>query len=44
MSLHALARLYPAKPRAAASSDFEAAPGESLADTIARFRALAQLA
>ncbi|MFN8941379.1 MAG: HEAT repeat domain-containing protein [Acidobacteriota bacterium] len=40
---HALARLYPVTPKAASRADFEPRPGESLLDTLARFRALAQL-
>jgi mono/diheme cytochrome c family protein len=42
-SLHALSRLYPETPRPRERSEFEPRPGESLADTVARFRALAQL-
>ncbi len=42
-SMHALSRLYPASDSAPSRADFEPRPGESLADTIARFRALAQL-
>ena len=40
---HALARLYPETPREAEAKDFTALPNESLLDTVARFRALAQL-
>jgi hypothetical protein len=40
---HALARLYPMKPVAPQRATFEAKPNESLEDTLARFRALAQL-
>ncbi|MFO0363106.1 MAG: hypothetical protein ACK55F_00270 [Acidobacteriota bacterium] len=40
-SIHALARLYPATPPPA--PNFAPAPHESLADTVARFRAMAQL-
>ena len=40
---HALSRLYPMKAVAPQRSDFEARAGESVADTIARFRAMAQL-
>ncbi|MBY0505613.1 MAG: hypothetical protein K2X03_16990 [Bryobacteraceae bacterium] len=40
---HALARLYPETPREATAKDFEPAPAESLLDTVARFRAMAQL-
>ena len=42
-SLHALSRLYPETPIALKRSDFEPQPNESLADTVARFRAMAQL-
>jgi hypothetical protein len=42
-ALHALARLYPDRPAAPARQDFEPSVGEPLADTIARFRAMAQL-
>lgn len=42
-TIHALARLYPANDPRPRREDFSAKPGESLADTIARFRALAQL-
>jgi len=42
-SMHALARLYPASDPGPRRVDFEARPGESLLDTIGRFRALAQL-
>jgi HEAT repeat protein len=41
--MHALARLYPVNDPKPARADFEPKPGESLSDTIARFRALAQL-
>ena len=40
---HALSRLYPMKPVEPQRSDFEARTGESVVDTIARFRAMAQL-
>ncbi len=40
---HALARLYPEKARAPEVKDFAPVAGESLLDTIARFRAMAQL-
>lgn len=40
---HALARLYPEKAVRPTGKDFEPKPAESLADTVARFRALAQL-
>ncbi|MCS7024961.1 MAG: HEAT repeat domain-containing protein [Bryobacteraceae bacterium] len=40
---HALARLYPETPRRPQAKDFQPAAGESLSDTVARFRALAQL-
>jgi hypothetical protein len=42
-SIHALSRLYPETPVPHKAADYEARPGESLADTIARFRELAQL-
>jgi hypothetical protein len=42
-SMHALSRLYPVTPVEPTRADFEARPNESLADTVARFRALAQL-
>ncbi|HUS07773.1 MAG TPA: HEAT repeat domain-containing protein, partial [Bryobacteraceae bacterium] len=42
-SLNALARLYPEKPVELQSSDFEARANESVSDTVARYRALAQL-
>ncbi|MBI2689268.1 MAG: hypothetical protein HYX27_23435 [Acidobacteria bacterium] len=42
-TLQALARLYPAQDATPARADFEAAAEESLADTVARYRALAQL-
>ncbi len=42
-TLHALSRLYPETPVLPKRADFEPRPGESLADTVARFRALAQL-
>jgi len=42
-SLQAMARLFPANDAKPARADFEARAGESLADTIARYRALAQL-
>jgi hypothetical protein len=42
-SIHALSRLYPDTPVAAKRSDFEPQRNESLADTVARFRAMAQL-
>ena len=40
---HALARLYPMKAVAPVRADYEAKAGESLLDTLARFRAMAQL-
>ncbi len=40
---HALSRLYPMKPVEPQRRDFEARTGESVVDTIARFRAMAQL-
>jgi len=40
--LHALARLYPETPPPIQRGDFEPRPNESLSDTIAAFRALAQ--
>ena len=40
---HALARLYPENSREAVVADFAPVTGESLLDTIARFRAMAQL-
>jgi len=40
---HALARLYPMKPVTPQRNDYVEKPGESVLDTIARFRALAQL-
>lgn len=40
---HALARLYPMKPQQQDKSKFTPREGESLLDTLARFRALAQL-
>lgn len=42
-ALHALARLYPESTPAVKRADFEARPGEPLSDTIARYRAMAQL-
>jgi hypothetical protein len=42
-TLHALSRLYPEKPAPRVRGDFEPRPAESLADTIGRFRAMAQL-
>src|SRR6185295_6457728 len=42
-SMHALSRLYPEKTAPRQTADYQAAPNETLADTIARFRALAQL-
>ena len=42
-SLHALSRLYPETPVAHKAADYEPRASESLADTIARFRELAQL-
>lgn len=42
-SLHALSRLYPEKAVRAERTDFEPKVNESLADTVARFRAMAQL-
>ena len=42
-SLHALSRLYPETPVARNAADYEPRDGESLSDTVARFRAMAQL-
>ncbi len=42
-AIHALSRLYPETPVAPTRADFEPRPNESLADTIARFRDMAQL-
>jgi hypothetical protein len=42
-TLHALARLYPAQDAPPTLQGFAAAPNESLADTVARYRALAQV-
>jgi hypothetical protein len=42
-SLHALARLYPATDRGPSREELSPRAGESLADTVARFRAMAQL-
>ncbi|MDQ1471662.1 MAG: hypothetical protein QOJ99_3142 [Bryobacterales bacterium] len=42
-SLHALSRLYPDTPVPHKDADYEARADESLADTVARFRELAQL-
>jgi hypothetical protein len=42
-SMNALSRLYPDKPSSLKRSDVEGLPNESLADTVARFRAMAQL-
>jgi hypothetical protein len=42
-SIHALSRLYPQTETPRQRSEFEPRRGESLADTVARFRALAQL-
>ena len=42
-SLHALSRLYPDNAAAAPGGRLRAPPNESLADTVARFRELAQL-
>ena len=42
-SLHALSRLYPEKRLPRQPADYEPRPDESLADTVARFRELAQL-
>ena len=42
-ALHALARLYPGEAPAPQRADFEPAAGETLTDTVARFRAMAQL-
>lgn len=42
-TLHAFARLYPVADARPARADFAARAGESLADTVARYRALAQL-
>ncbi len=41
-TLQALARLYPVNDAKPAPKDFEARPGETLSDTVARYRALAQ--
>jgi hypothetical protein len=40
---HALSRLYPIKPTLPQRADYEPRPNESLLDTLARFRAMAQL-
>ncbi len=42
-SIHALSRLYPEKQVISQRRDFEPRPNESVADAVARFRALAQL-
>ena len=42
-SLHALSRLYPETPAGRNAADYEPRAGESLSDTVARFRAMAQL-
>lgn len=42
-TLHALSRLYPATDAAPTRADFAPRTGESLSDTVARYRALAQL-
>ena len=42
-TLHALSGLYPVSDAKPTRADFEARAGESLADTVARYRALAQL-
>lgn len=42
-SLRALARLYPASDRGPSREDLSPRVGENLADTVARFRAMAQL-
>ena len=42
-SLHALSRLYPETRAGRNAADYEPSAGESLADTVARFRAMAQL-
>lgn len=42
-SLHALSRLYPDDAAAPQRSDFASVANESLSDTVARFRAMAQL-
>jgi hypothetical protein len=42
-SLHALSRLYPETRAARNAADYEPNVGESLADTVGRFRAMAQL-
>jgi hypothetical protein len=42
-TLHALSRLYPEKPIERREADYQPQAGESLADTVARFRAMAQL-
>jgi hypothetical protein len=41
--MHALSSLYPETPVKRQRSEFEPRPNESLADTVARFRAMAQL-
>lgn len=40
---HALSRLYPVNDRKPSRADFEPKPGESLADTVGRFRSMSQL-
>ena len=42
-SIHALSRLYPDTPVPHKAADYQPQTGESLADTVARFRELAQL-
>jgi hypothetical protein len=42
-TLQALARLYPANDARPARAEFEAKPGETLADAVGRMRALAQM-
>ncbi|HEU0121688.1 MAG TPA: hypothetical protein VFQ91_14260 [Bryobacteraceae bacterium] len=42
-TLQAMARLYPANDAKPVRADFEAHAGESLSDTVARYRALAQV-
>ncbi len=42
-SIHALSRLYPMMPEQARREDFEPRAAETLSDTVARFRAMAQL-
>ncbi|MBK5293308.1 MAG: HEAT repeat domain-containing protein [Acidobacteriia bacterium] len=42
-SIHALSRLYPVSPESARRSGLEPREGETRSDTVARFRAMAQL-